>query len=80
MIARISAVYRDGVFVPDVALPLANETSVELLIEEHAQPVIPEPTASKRKQLRKAAISSMRRRNLSDDAPRLTRDELHDRR
>lgn len=80
MITRISAIYRDGVFVPDVALPLANETTVDLLIEEHQHPVTEELTIYERQQLRRAVVSSMRRRNLSTDAPRLTRDQLHDRR
>ena len=31
---RIPAVYRDGVFVPEIPVPLLNETRAEILIEE----------------------------------------------
>ena len=76
---RIPAVYRDGVFVPDAELELANDTPAEILIEDAALKGVKTLNSEQRAQLRLEAVATMRQQRLSREAPRFTREELHDR-
>jgi len=78
MSERLRAVYREGVFVPQVLCDLPEDSLVDLIVERILPPEVNDP--EKRKQLLAALIERMRQNPLPDGAPRLTREELHDRR
>lgn len=77
---RISAIYRNGVFVPEFELPLANETAVELVIAESDTPQTTVLSDAEKAKLRQRATSFMKQHRLSPEAPRFSRDDLHERR
>lgn len=77
---RIPAIYHDGVFIPEIAVAIANESAVEVLIEDSCLIGSVSLTDADRAKLRKAAVETMKQRRLTPDAPRFSRDELHDRR
>ena len=80
MVQRIRVVYRDGAFVPLEPFSAPDNTEADVLIErpEIAPPVISEPAA--RAALLERLVERIRRNPLPSDAPRFTRDELHERR
>ncbi len=75
-IARIRAVFRDGAFVPQVPLRLPNESEVELSIEA-LDSRLPE---SERRPRLDQLLARMRSQSIQGDPPKLTRDQLHERR
>ena len=80
MTATIKAIYRNGVFVPENACELPENAEVELTVQG---PVVLPPTVAdpeERARIRKRVIERMRRHPLSADAPRFTREQLHERR
>jgi hypothetical protein len=80
MNATLKAVYRGGVFIPQAACELPENSEVELVIQG---PVVLPPTVSdpeERARVRKRVVERMRLHPLSADAPRFTREQLHERR
>lgn len=77
---RIKAVFHNGAFVPMDACDLPEGSEVELIVEEHRvlPPEIKNPV--ERKRILKAMIERMKQNPIPADAPRFTRDELHERR
>ncbi len=83
MSVRLKAIYRDGAFVPVLngeKLNVPENTEVELTVHD---PYILPPTATtdeERERALRELLESWRQHPLRGDAPRLTRDELHERR
>jgi len=79
MNATMKAVFRNGVFVPETACQLPENSEVELIVQG---PVVIPPTVTdpeERAQIRKRVAEHMRQHPIPADAPRFTRDELHER-
>lgn len=80
MSERLKAIYRNGAFVPQTPCDLAENSEVELTV--HASniqpPLITDPV--ERARILKEVVQNMRDNPLPADAPRFTREELHERR
>ena len=74
------AVYRGGAFVPVLQCDLPEEAEVELLVQGplHVSPVITDP--EQRDRVLRQITERMKQNPISAEAPRYTRDELHERR
>ncbi len=83
MSVRLKAIYRDGTFVPipnGEKLNVPENAEVELTVHD---PRLLPPTATtdeERERALRELLESWRQHPLRGDAPRLTRDELHERR
>lgn len=83
MSVRLKAIYKDGAFVPITngeELNVPENTEVELTV--HNPYVIP-PTAKSEEERQRALrelLESWEKHPLKGNAPRLSRDELHERR
>ena len=77
---RIRAVFRDGKFVPVEPCPLPESQEVELTVESPRviPPSITDPAL--RAEAMEKLIARMKAQPLPADAPKLTRDQLHERR
>jgi predicted DNA-binding antitoxin AbrB/MazE fold protein len=79
MNATLKAVYRNGVFVPETACQLPENSEVELIVQG---PVIIPPSVTdpqERARIRKRVVERMRQNPIPADAPRFTREQLHER-
>jgi hypothetical protein len=75
------AVFRDGAFVPVVPCHLPNETRVEVVVQHQAGVLAPlESDPVKRVEIKQRLLERMSKSTLPPDAPKLTRDQLHERR
>lgn len=83
MSVRLKAIYRDGAFVPITngeKLSVQENTEVEITVHD---PYVLPPTAAsdeERACALRELVEGWERHPLASDAPRLTRDELHERR
>lgn len=77
---RIRAVYRDGKFVPIEPCLLPESEEVELTVQSPrvAAPAITDP--AQRVQVMQELVARMQANPLPANAPKLTRDQLHERR
>jgi hypothetical protein len=77
---RIRAVFRDGKFVPAEPCALPESQEVELTIESPRiiPPAIADP--AQRAKAMEELVARMKANPLPADAPKLTRDQLHERR
>ena len=74
------AVFRDGAFVPIVPCDLPNETPVEVVVQPSSGIMPPlESDPAKRVEIMKKLVERMSNSPLPDDAPKLTREQLHER-
>lgn len=82
MFDQIPAIFRDGVFHPVEPCALPDETKVVVVLPATTARVIPpaEPDPEKRRLILRQLTERWRTNPLSPEAPRLTRDELHERR
>jgi hypothetical protein len=74
------AVFRDGAFVPIVPCNLPNETRVEVVVRDSPRttpPLVTDPDERARRM--KALVERMQNNPIPANAPRFTRDELHER-
>lgn len=80
MSQRIKAVFQNGAFIPEQDCGLADGSQVELIIEStlSVPPAVTDP--EERKRILKAMIERMKQNPIPADAPRFSRDELHERR
>lgn len=77
---ELRAVYRNGAFVPVVPCHLPEETEVEIRVRAESRLVPPTVTdPHERARSRKEIVERMRNNPIPADAPRFTRDELHER-
>jgi AF2212-like protein len=77
---RIRAVFQDGKFVPQEPCALPESAEVQITVEPAniTPPLITDP--EERKRLLKELVERMKATPLAPDAPKLSRDELHERR
>ena len=79
-VERVKAVYRDGSFVPREPCDVPEGTEVEIIVQ--GVPILtptitdPEERARRLHQL----VERMKQNPIPTEAPRFTRDELHERR
>lgn len=80
MTRRLKAVYRDGTFVPVVRPELPEGSEVELVV--HGPFVIPPEVTDpeERAKILQKVIEGMNSNPIPVDAPRFTREQLHERR
>ncbi len=80
MSERLKAIYQNGAFVPQTPCDLPENSEVELTV--HASniqpPLVTDP--EERKRILKQLVERMRANPIPADAPRFTREELHERR
>ncbi len=79
MNATLKAVYRNGVFVPVDACGFPENSEVELIVQG---PVVIPPSVTdpeERALIRKRVVERMRQNPIPADAPRFTREQLHER-
>jgi hypothetical protein len=74
------AIFHDGAFVPTETPDLPPDSEVELIVRTPpiAGPVVTDPI--ERERIVQRMIARMLQNPLPKDAPRFTRDELHERR
>jgi len=77
---RIRAVFQDGVFVPQQPCDLPEGAEVELTLDDPytIPPQITDPEEKKR--ILKEVVENMRNHPFPENAPRFTREEMHERR
>jgi len=77
---RIRAVFKDGKFIPQEPCALPEAAEVQLIVEQPnlTLPAITEP--AERQRILQEVVQRMMSQPLAPDAPKLTRDELHERR
>jgi predicted DNA-binding antitoxin AbrB/MazE fold protein len=80
MSQRVRAIFHDGVFVPKQPCDLPEGSEVELTVNDPytIPPEITDP--AERAALLEELVKSMRENPIPANAPRFTRDELHERR
>jgi len=76
---RIRATFHAGAFVPDQPCELPEGANVDLLIESPSLLPTQVSDPEERAGLLRELVESIWRHPLTVDAPRLTREELHDR-
>jgi hypothetical protein len=77
---RTKAVYRGGAFVPKTQCDLPEDAEVDLLVQGPSlvPPAVADP--AQRARILRQITDRMRQNPIPADAPRFTRDELHERR
>ena len=80
MSQTLKAIYRDGAFIPQTPCDLPEGVEVELTIRESNMipPTVTDP--EERKRILKEMVERMRANPIPANAPRFTREELHERR
>ena len=80
MSQKLRAIYQGGAFIPQSPCNLPENSEVELTIEvpRVIPPVVTDP--EERKRILSEVVESMRNNPIPADAPRFTREELHERR
>ena len=77
----LRAIYRNGAFVPVVPCNLPEETEVEVVVREEPKVTPPSVTdPNERARIMRELIARMQSNPIPADAPRFTREELHERR
>lgn len=80
MNVTLRAVYRNGVFIPDTACTLPENSQVELIVQG---PIVVPPSVAdpqERARIRKRVVERMRQNPIPAGAPRFSREQLHERR
>ena len=77
---KVRAVVRDGKFVPMDPCPLPEASEVELVVESphYIPPSVTDP--AERAAILRDVVDRMKANPLPANAPKFTRDELHERR
>jgi hypothetical protein len=77
----IHAVYGNGAFVPIAPCDLAEDTPVEVYVCESGEMIPPlETHPAKRAEIKRRLLERMSNAPLPSQAPKLTREQLHERR
>ena len=82
MSVRLKAIYKDGAFVPITngdQLNVRENAEVELIIHDPRVPPAEDKTEEERQRALRELFASWDAHPLRPDAPRLTRDEMHER-
>jgi len=79
MTYRTRAVYRGGAFLPETRCDLPEDAEVDLVVQGplHAPAAITDP--EQRSRVLRRITARMKQNPLPSTAPRITRDELHER-
>ena len=77
---ELKAIYRDGAFVLQTAFDLPEGTEVELLIQSPQAVSPPISDLETKRQFLRSLIERMQQNPIPLNAPRLTREMLHERR
>ncbi len=83
MSLRLRAIYKDGAFVPITngeKLNVLENAEVELTVHDPNLPSATAPSDEERERALRELFASWDAHPLRADAPRLTRDEMHERR
>ena len=80
MTGPIQATFRDGVFIPTLPCAIPDNASVELFVETESTAAPVPMSVAERAQRLAALVARMKSRPFPTNAPRFTRDELHERR
>jgi len=81
MTDTVTAVYEHGVFLPDSPCDLPEGARVVLAIRDATNVAPPEVLSEEeRRRILREVVERMKRNPLPPDAPRFTRDEMHERR
>ena len=80
MTYRMKAVYRDGAFVPETPCELPENTTVDLVVRDATRPPPAVTDPEQRSAILRRITARMGQNAIPKDAPRFTRDELHERR
>jgi predicted DNA-binding antitoxin AbrB/MazE fold protein len=76
----LRAIYRNGAFVPVVPCDLPEETEVQVVVQNGAEMIPPlESDPIRRGEIKKRLLQRMSNSPLPPDAPKLTRDQFHER-
>jgi hypothetical protein len=77
---RIRAIFQDGKSVPQEPCTLPDESEVQLVVERSniTPPAVTDP--AERQRILNDVVQRMMSQPLAPDAPKLTRDQLHERR
>ena len=80
MLNRLRAVYQAGMFIPEEPFDLPENTHVELIVNDPytCPPEITDP--AERSRILEQIVADMKSNPFPASAPRLTREELHERR
>ena len=76
----IRALFKDGVFVPQERVALADGSNVEIIVRTSKLQSPPVTDPNERRRIMEDLIASFRRNPVPAGARRFTRDELHERR
>lgn len=76
----LRAVYQNGLFVLQTALDLPEGTEVELLVKPPKTVAAPISNPDAKREFLKLLVERMQQNPIPQNAPRLTRDMLHERR
>jgi len=80
MSLQIRAIYRDGVFVVKQPCDLPQESEVDLIVQGPWTMPPMETDPDQRARVLRGVTQRMRNNPIPAEAPRFTRDELHERR
>lgn len=83
MSVRLKVIYKDGAFVPvrnDEKLRVPENTEVEITVHDHYAPWPAAASEEERERTLRELFASWDAYPVRPDAPRLTRDEMHERR
>ncbi|NEQ32587.1 MAG: antitoxin family protein [Leptolyngbya sp. SIO4C5] len=78
MAQALKAVYRNGTFVLQTAVELPEGTEVELLVRPASMAAPSIADAAAKRQFLAALVQRMQQNPIPVNAPRLTRDSLHE--
>lgn len=80
MAQRLKAIYQNGAFIPQSPCDLPENAEVDLVIEKPRLLPPLETDPEKRKRILEELVQNMRDNPIPENAPRFTREELHERR
>ncbi len=80
MFDQVRAIYRDGAFYPVVPCTVPENSEVDLTVRAAGvePPLVKDP--EERRRIMRELTAELMQRTLAVDAPRLTRDQMHERR
>ena len=75
----VNAVFRNGVFIPTTNCDLPENAEVQVTVRGSTTPQVAADPAERAK-IRREVLEMMRQNPIPADAPRFTREQLHERR
>ena len=80
MDTMVKAVFQNGVFVPTTTCDIPENTEVRIIVQGSTfiPPTVTDP--AERARIRREVVELMKQNPIPADAPRFTREQLHERR